>query len=238
MFVVINTFQPAFTGISSFFFVLDPKNTLDKGLVLSGSTLYGTTENGGAGFPAGLVFKVTTDGTGYTVLTQFDGIRAADPSAGLVLRGSTLYGTTSMGNPSGSYGSNAGGTVFKINTDGSAYVILKSFSGTDGDSPWAGLAINTSKLYGTTRNGGTFGNGTLFCLDLAPAIQTMTRTNGAFTLAWGALTGLSYQVQYTTDISSSNWLALGSIVTATNSVMSVSDSGASQRRFYRVLCKP
>jgi hypothetical protein len=32
MFVVTNTFQPAFTGISSFFFVLDPRITLDTGL--------------------------------------------------------------------------------------------------------------------------------------------------------------------------------------------------------------
>jgi hypothetical protein len=33
MFVVTNTFQPAFTGISSFFFVLDPRITLEEGLV-------------------------------------------------------------------------------------------------------------------------------------------------------------------------------------------------------------
>src|ERR1035438_2010440 len=33
MFVVIDTFQPVFTGISSFFFVPDPKITLERGLV-------------------------------------------------------------------------------------------------------------------------------------------------------------------------------------------------------------
>jgi hypothetical protein len=32
MFVVTNTFQPAFTGISSFFFVTDQNITLDEGL--------------------------------------------------------------------------------------------------------------------------------------------------------------------------------------------------------------
>jgi hypothetical protein len=37
MFVVTNTFQPAFTGISSFFFVLDPRITLEEGLELSGA---------------------------------------------------------------------------------------------------------------------------------------------------------------------------------------------------------
>jgi hypothetical protein len=37
MFVVINTFQPTFAGISSFFFVPDPKITLEEGLVYLGS---------------------------------------------------------------------------------------------------------------------------------------------------------------------------------------------------------
>jgi hypothetical protein len=36
MFVVTNTFQPAFTGISSFFFVLDPRITLEEGLACFG----------------------------------------------------------------------------------------------------------------------------------------------------------------------------------------------------------
>jgi hypothetical protein len=66
----------------------------------------------------------------------------------------------------------------------------------------------------------------------------MARTNGAFTATWGALTGLCYQVQYTTNLASSNWLALGSIVTATNSVMSFSDGATSARRFYRVALLP
>ena len=205
-------------------------------LVLIGSTIYGTTESVGSSFSAGLVFKVCTDGTGYTVLKQFDGSEAGHPLAGLVLRDSTLYGTTSMGSPPGSYGS--GGTVFQIKTDSSAYAVLKSFTGVDGSTPWAGLALSGTRLYGTTWNGGAFGNGTVFSLELAPTIQTMKRTNGTFTLTWGAVTGLSYQVQYTTNLSSSNWLALGSIITATNSVVSFSDSGTGARRFYRVVGTP
>jgi hypothetical protein len=43
MFVVANTFEPAFTGISSFFFVIDPKSMLVKGLgLISNWALYGT----------------------------------------------------------------------------------------------------------------------------------------------------------------------------------------------------
>ena len=63
---------------------------------MSGSTLYGTTQNGGNG--AGVIFAVNTDGTGYTNLYSFNAAGGGDghnPYAGLVLSGSTLYGTTS-----------------------------------------------------------------------------------------------------------------------------------------------
>ena len=83
-----------------------------EGLLLSSNTLYGTAlapasggKNGGAG-PSGAVFKLNTDGTGFTnlfifgfagnpfLLTNTDG---ATPEAELVLSGNTLYGTTIHG---------------------------------------------------------------------------------------------------------------------------------------------
>ena len=65
------------------------------GLVLSGNTLYGTAGRGGSS-DAGTVFKVNTDGTGFTNLHIFsDGSEGAEPqeTAGLVLSSNTLYGT-------------------------------------------------------------------------------------------------------------------------------------------------
>lgn len=72
-------------------------------------TLYGTTESGGAG-GNGTVFKVSPDGTGFTVLAAF-GASADDPSdpvGSLTRIGTTIYGTTSFGGPVGF------GTVFQI----------------------------------------------------------------------------------------------------------------------------
>ena len=77
------------------------------GLTLSGSTLYGTTMEGGS-FGLGTVFQVNTDGSGYTVLKNFTGSDGANPSAGLTLSSSTLYGTTSSG------GSLGAGVVFRL----------------------------------------------------------------------------------------------------------------------------
>jgi uncharacterized repeat protein (TIGR03803 family) len=144
------------------------------GLVLSGNTLYGTTESGGLG--PGTVFALNTDGTGLSTLhqfapfplfiyTNFDGV---NPKAGLVLSGNTLYGTTAFG------GSSANGTVFAVKTDGTDFTVLHHFTITtydgssstngDGANPVSTLIISGNTLYGTALNGGTSGNGTLFAV--------------------------------------------------------------------------
>ena len=126
-------------------------------LVLSGNTLYGTANSGGSA-GTGTVFKVNTDGTGFTTLYSFTGTNdGANPVAGLVLSGNTLYGTTSSGGSAGT------GTVFKVNTDGTGFLTLYSFSGgNDGASPEAGLVLSGNTLFGTAFGGGSAGNGTVF----------------------------------------------------------------------------
>jgi uncharacterized repeat protein (TIGR03803 family) len=137
------------------------------GLILSGNVLYGTTIRGG-GFDYGTVFKVNTDGTGFTTLYSFtpfiafsyDNSDGATPYAGLILSGNTLYGTAEEG---GSYGE---GTVFAVNTDGTGFTNLHSFTGYDGGNPYAGLILSGNTLYGTALGGLTFpsGAGTVFSL--------------------------------------------------------------------------
>jgi uncharacterized repeat protein (TIGR03803 family) len=133
------------------------------GLCLSGNTLYGTTDYGANYGSDGTVFKVNTDGTGYTVLYQFTGGDGANPVAGLVLSGSTLYGTAVGGS-----GSSGFGTVFKVNTDGTGFTNLHSFTAgpnNDGAGPAAGLVLSGSTLYGTAAGGGSRDEGTVFKLD-------------------------------------------------------------------------
>jgi uncharacterized repeat protein (TIGR03803 family) len=80
----------------------------------------------------------------HTVLKSFAGGSDGKwPEAGLVLSGSTLYGTTY------SDGSSGYGTVFKMNTDGTGYTVLKSFTGGDGGYPQGSLVLSDSTLYGT-----------------------------------------------------------------------------------------
>ena len=78
----------------------------------------------------------------------------------------------------------------------------------------------------------------------APSLQVVGQTNSSIGLVWNAVTnayftGLTYQVQYKTDLAQTDWNTLGSPVTATNLTMSVSDAIAfDQQRFYRLVLLP
>lgn len=75
--------------------------------------------------------------------------------------------------------------------------------------------------------------------EVAPVFQTVTRSAGTLTFAWTATTGLTYQVQYKTNLLQTNWSSLGNSSIATNNIMSASDStGPDRQRFYRVVLLP
>ena len=132
-----------------------------NGLFLSGSTLYGTAHDGGSA-GAGTVFAINTDGTGFTTLYGFTaGDDAGYPYAGLILSGDTLYGATYA------RGSGGAGTVFAVNTDGTGFTTLYSFSnGSDGGQPEASLILSGNTLYGTASRGGNSEAGTVFAVNI------------------------------------------------------------------------
>ncbi len=128
------------------------------GLILDGTTLYGTTWAGGANAGGGIIFKIQTDGSGFTVLKTFaaDGNEGGAPQSALTLVGTTLYGTTSQGGPSRC------GTLFRINTDGSGFAVLTSFVESEGSWANGALVSSGSALFGTAQEGGSSGSGTVF----------------------------------------------------------------------------
>jgi hypothetical protein len=73
----------------------------------------------------------------------------------------------------------------------------------------------------------------------APSFQSVSNAAGTILLSWGAQAGLVYQVQYRTNLTQTNWLNLGSPLSATNNAMTLSDPiGADPQRFYRILLLP
>jgi tripartite motif-containing protein 71 len=71
-----------------------------------------------------------------------------------------------------------------------------------------------------------------------PIIQTVAQTNGNIIFTWSALAGCNYQVQYMSDLNSSNWNNLMK-VTATNYTSTISDIAPPDlQRFYRIELLP
>ena len=150
-------------------------------LALSGRVLYGTAFAGGiAG--NGTVFKLNTDGTGFSALHAFtagqtnlaglllnaDGV---NPAGALTVSGDTLFGTATAG------GAGGVGTIFKLRNDGTNFVTLHSFTSartnssgllvnSDGMNPQGSLTLSGNVLYGTASSGGRWGSGTLFKINL------------------------------------------------------------------------
>ena len=128
-------------------------------MALVGSTLYGTTRSGGLS-GRGTVFKIGTDGAGYQVLHDFgaNGDARSPDNTSLIAAGGMLFGTTGFG------GLEDKGSVYRLQTDGSGYQVLKSFTGKDGSIPLGGLVLVGDTPYGTTRLGGASDSGTVFSL--------------------------------------------------------------------------
>src|SRR5205823_335644 len=95
------------TGFTNLHNFTESEATPYARLILSGGTIYGTTSgSGGPGF--GTVFKINTNGTGFTTLHDFAGDDGDVPIGGLLFSAGTLYGTTSAG------GAFNFGTVFSL----------------------------------------------------------------------------------------------------------------------------
>jgi uncharacterized repeat protein (TIGR03803 family) len=136
-------------------------------LLASDGALYGTTAEGG-NYGTGAVFKINEDGSGYSVLYSFGATAAQGQTPNITLMEGAdgeLYGTTQQG------GVSSQGTIFKLKKDGIGYTVLHSFSGATGISGinaggplYPGRLITgcDGALYGLTRFGGAYANGTLY----------------------------------------------------------------------------
>jgi uncharacterized repeat protein (TIGR03803 family) len=72
-----------------------------------------------------------------------------------------------------------------------------------------------------------------------PVFQSISRTGGVITLTWTSIAQQKYRLQYNFDLGSTNWLNLGSTITATNNKVTASDGiGSLTQKFYRVILVP
>jgi uncharacterized repeat protein (TIGR03803 family) len=140
------------------------------GVIDINGVLYGTTYVGGqygnscTSCPGdGTIFSLTLTGTERVLHSFGSGSDGAYPQAPLLNVKGTLYSTTFSG---GAYVPPYGaGTVFRIDTAGTERVVYSFKGSADGANPAAGLIDVHGTLYGTTQNGGSSGDGTIFSLN-------------------------------------------------------------------------
>ena len=143
-------------------------------LILSNSTLYGMTYQGGDD-DVGVIFSIGTDGSDFILLHKFAGGNddGSLPYDSLILSNSNLYGTTAYG------GNSNKGVIFSIGTDGANFTLLHEFDGINGSRPYGSLLLENSTLYGMTKGGGASDKGVVFSYILVPSIISFTPTSGS-----------------------------------------------------------
>jgi len=177
---------------------------------------YGASMTGGI-FNNGGVYKVSRAGAAslVTSFTNADGL-----CWGSLVEGTdgNLYGARS-GSAFSTYG-----FVFRVTPDG-MYQTLASFPSMYPAQPRAGLIqAKDGRLYGTLFGYGYQGQpneaGAVFRVTVpsaaAPKLRPPSRAPGSSTLTWSAISGRTYQVQFTTNLAQLGWNSLPGTVTATN----------------------
>jgi uncharacterized repeat protein (TIGR03803 family) len=246
-----NVVGPGFTGVGLIFKYaggLTPLVALNEtngvgtvcGLIQArDGKLYGVSQVRGA-YNYGGVYSVSTNGTQKTV-ASFTSQRGLPWGALVEGTDRNFYGTQSGTEENGDFGS-----VYQARPDG-GWATLITFALTNGASPQCGLVQGRDgKLYGTCMGGGPIGAngyGTVFRVSVpsaaAPKLDPIATTGSGVNLAWSAISGRVYQVQYSSGLDSTNWTGLGSQLTATNQVVATSDPDSSAvLRYYRVVMFP
>jgi len=129
--------------------------------------------------------------------------------------------------------------VFAVNTDGTGFTNLHSFSySSDGAYPHGTLILSGNTLYGTALYGGSFGNGTVFSLSFQPQL-TIIPSGENVILMWptnfAGFDYTGYTLQSTTNLVSPIWTtnSPGPVVIGGQNVVVNTISGAQQ--FYRLI---
>ena len=242
-FTTLHSFTASSTNSSGAYTNSDGANPHTAFLLLSGNTLYGTATGGGSS-GNGTVFAVNTNGTGFTNLYSFaGGSDGAYPDASVILSGNSLYGNAAYG------GSSGNGTVFAVNTNGTGFTNLYSFTAvslnssgyptnSDGANPKPGLILSGNTLYGTATSGGSSGNGTVFSLSFPSPQLTIKRSGTNVNLTWpSGVAGYSYSgytLQCTTNLLPTAWNPVSPAPVLVNTNYAVTNAISGTRKFYRL----
>jgi hypothetical protein len=108
--------------------------------------------------------------------------------------------------------------------------------------PWTNITIvvtatgtNATLQFGAENDPDGFGLDDVTLTPIpVPSFRTVAETNNLLQFSWNSLAGIAYQVQYSTNLTKTNWIIL-STNTATGSILTFTNSyGTDWQRFYRI----
>lgn len=135
--------------------------------------LWSMTHQGGT-YNMGTVFKMNLDGSGYSIVYNFDGNTGKTPTGSLFKAANgKLYGMASEG------GTHGAGVLFTIDPTTSSYTVVANFDTiANGGFPYGSLiqgsGADSTKLFGMTWGGGASFGGIIFSFVIATHVLTDT----------------------------------------------------------------
>jgi hypothetical protein len=147
-------------------------------------------------------------------------------NASVVLASNATFSVTASGPSPLNYQWLFGGTNLAVATNAS--YAISNVQPTNAGS----YSVTVTNYYGSVTS-----STASLTVTLPPIVPTFTQTNGSsdFGFTWSAIPGVTYQVQYKTNLAQADWINLGDPITTTNPAASILDSfGTDPERFYRV----
>ena len=108
--------------------------------------------------------------------------------------------------------------------------------------PWTNITMvvtaistNTTLQFGAENDPDGFGLDDITLIPIpAPSFRTVLKTNNQMQFSWNSLAGVAYQLQFTTNLPTTNWVNLGAAINATNSIATTNNIGPNPQGFYRI----
>jgi len=135
---------------------------LEGSLVLLGHEFFGMTSVNFLSGSNGNIYSIDTNGNGFSSMYNLGNTNYNNLVGSLAVSGNKLFGTTDTA------GVTNHGSIFSIDTNsiGIGYKTLYNFNDTDGSSPYGALTLFGNELYGMTYDGGAFGEGVIFSINV------------------------------------------------------------------------
>ena len=199
-----------------------PQSALVQGM---DGNLYGSTSSGGPG-GGGTIFRLA--------MTNAPQITTQPANQTVALGGRVTFSLAAFGAPPLAYQWRFDGTNLSdgVNVAGSNARVLTINNA-------AAINAGTYSVVLSNALGSVTSTGAVLTVLSPPVFQNIKQINGMVRFTWSTIAGQKYQLQYKPELSSLAWTNLGSVVTATGTVLTNSDGiGTNPRRFYRAVLLP